>query len=121
MKSLGEAENFGKEPVQEFQAKDEMGKELLIVVRRGHRADLSDMGIVQRNDLSDLRVWSDEMSWKEIKRDCIDHGRGSSSEDDDTSGNEDNGDEVDVPHNDMYDDPDGYEFPGFLRVRICED
>jgi hypothetical protein len=103
-----ELQNFAKEADQELLSDGEKGKELLIVVKRGCSADISNVGRVQVNGF-DLREWANGMTWARIRKECIDHQYGASDEEDSEE------DDIESVKTDVYDDPDEYQFPSHLK------
>jgi hypothetical protein len=101
--------NFGKEADQELLSDGEREKELLIVVRRGCNADISNVGKVQLNGF-DLGEWTNGMTWAEIRKECIDRNPSGESDDEFSYAMLDEDFETD-----FYDDPDEYQFLPYVE------
>jgi len=110
-------QNFAKKADQELLSDGEKGKGLLIVVKRGRDADISNVGKIQLNGF-DLREWTNGMPWAQIRKECIDYLLRTS--DDGFSDSSVMSDEEDI-ETDVYDDPDEYQFPSHLEASDEED
>lgn len=66
-------ETFGVAEDEQLLAEDEIGKELLVVVKRGHGANIMEQDKPPYNSADDIRQWSHGMTWAEIRRQCIDY------------------------------------------------
>lgn len=65
-------EIFGVAEDKQLLAEDEIGKELLVVVKRGHGANIREQDTPPYKSIDDIRQWSHGMTWAEIKHQCID-------------------------------------------------
>lgn len=68
--SSAELESFGVRPDEQLLSRSEIWKEVLVVVKRGHDADIENDGLPCLAD-KDIRQWACWMTWAEIKRDCV--------------------------------------------------
>jgi hypothetical protein len=59
-------ETFGAKEDAELTGPNGRGRALLVVVKRGHQADISERDTGPYH-LNDIRYWSDGMTWQEIK------------------------------------------------------
>ena len=76
-------ETFGLAEDKQLLAEDEIGKELLVVVKRGHGANIREQDTPPYNSMDDIRHWSHGMTWAEIMHQCIDFPYPMDDDDDD--------------------------------------
>jgi hypothetical protein len=95
--SPSELQRFGRNADLELLSDSEKRKELLIIVKRGCSADISNVGMVH-DDGFDPREWSYGLSWAHIRMTCM-------------SSRDRLSQSVEA---DIYDDPDEYRFPSYL-------
>ncbi|EED17403.1 conserved hypothetical protein [Talaromyces stipitatus ATCC 10500] len=103
--STEDLEMFGVEEDKQLLGMNERGKELLVVVRRGYQADISEQDSPPYLLENDIRQWAHGLTWAEIRRQCIDF-LAESSDDDDPDFIE-KGEDVEA---DRYNDVDEYEW-----------
>jgi hypothetical protein len=96
---------FGVKEDKALSSKNEKGKELLVIVRRGQGADIAEQQGPPYKLAEDIRQWAHGMSWPEIRRQCIDFLQ-EEEDDDDFFPAADR--EVEV---DSYNDIGEYEWP----------
>jgi hypothetical protein len=73
-------ETFGVAKDKQLLAEDEIGKELLVVVKRGHGANIREQDTPPYNSMDNT---PHGMTWAEIKRQCIDFSIPIDDDDDD--------------------------------------
>ncbi|KAK2813975.1 hypothetical protein FQN50_000379 [Emmonsiellopsis sp. PD_5] len=100
---------FGETADRELLAPDEKTKEVLIVVKRGRDADISDVGSPPYS-LEDPREWASEKKWAEIKQEYVEYTFGIDDSDELFSSSDEGESEAD-----SYDDPEEYIFPPFIE------
>lgn len=83
MPSPKDLETFGVAEDKQLLAEDGIGRELLVVVKRGHGANIREEDTPPYNSMDDIRQWSHGMTWAEIKRQCIDFSIPMDDDDDD--------------------------------------
>ena len=66
-------ETFGVAEDKQLLAEDEIGKELLVVVKRGHGANIMEQDTPPYNSADGIRQWPHGITWAEIRRQCIDY------------------------------------------------
>jgi hypothetical protein len=113
--SPAEAEAFAFTTPPDLSPKDEMAKELLVIVRRGRGVDLGDVGPVLPMETGDMRAWSEGRQWKRLKQDCIDMSFGSDSEDEGEGEELGRMGEGSGAGEDVYGDVQEYEFRSIRR------
>ena len=73
--------SYGLEEDKDLMDDKKDPRELLVVVKRGHGAN-----VIERNEppyqVDDMRNWADEMTWADIRRECIDYHRGARADED---------------------------------------
>ncbi|KAH8695187.1 hypothetical protein BGW36DRAFT_382259 [Talaromyces proteolyticus] len=94
-------ETFGVEEERQLLGINERGKELLVVVKRGHHAHTSEQDSPPYPLEQDIRQWANGLTWAEIRRQCIDFSQESDDDPDFIEEDED----VQV---DRYNDVDEY-------------